>query len=239
MDNAPPELSSSSAGARWRVHISNTKNSQAEFVEIYDPSLNFEEELRKYLEEYPRQPILGSTNARLVSKDLKSYGRLLAKQIEASGVLHQPTSKKEALHIGITSEEDTSELQKLHWEVLEDMSLWSEKYQFASVCVARYVVSSNPSSLSTFPKPERFRILFVVARRNGTGDSKVPDIDPQLITLPIFQMLKKMNKYVCEGEMLRPASWNSLDAYLRKHPVGYFEMVHFDMHGFFDSLNAT
>jgi hypothetical protein len=76
------------------------------------------------------------------------------------------------------------------------------------------------------------RILFVVARRDGQGG-----IDHRLVTQPAFRLMEKYSSMGWEGSILRPATWKMLESTLRKYPTGYYNAVHFDMHGTVDPDN--
>lgn len=87
-----------------------------------------------------------------------------------------------------------------------------------------------------------FRILLVVARNINTEKSNKPpstnhrhltfDIDPFLISEPLLEAISDLPEDldVCL-EVCRPGSWNALERTLREKERGYYDLVHFDMHG--------
>ena len=88
-----------------------------------------------------------------------------------------------------------------------------------------------------------FRILLVVARRvNSEKDTKPPankstnktspDLDPSLISEPLLEAIGQLSESLdIRLEICRPGSWSALQSLLEKKGEGYYDLVHFDLHG--------
>jgi hypothetical protein len=191
-----------------------------------------DEEIRWYLEEYPRKPVLEQSSAAAVSRALKQYGR--ASQIQKSPIVTSKRRSQDALVLNIWGSTEVSPVQHHFWEILENIELWDASLGFKHVSILRSVCAEDDNAS---PPPDHFeegklRFLFVVARR--TKDGKYIDkIDPRIVTQPAFNVLKK-HKYTLEGEILRPPTWSAFQQALQLKPKGYYYMVHFDMHGYVD-----
>ena len=86
------------------------------------------------------------------------------------------------------------------------------------------------------------RILLVVARSIDTEKCKKQpstghrplmfDIDPLLISEPLLEAISNLPKDLdVRLEVCRPGSWDALERTLREKERGYYDLVHFDMHG--------
>ena len=93
-----------------------------------------------------------------------------------------------------------------------------------------------------------FRILLVVARSIGTErDSSLPgrqtrllhDPAPSLIYEPLLAVIEKLKKdFHIQLEVCRPGTWPALEILLEERGVGFYDMVHFDMHGGIEEENG-
>ena len=94
-------------------------------------------------------------------------------------------------------------------------------------------------------KVTSLRILLVIARNvvsekntpsSGTGStargSTTEDIDPSLILQPLIQAIDQLPRDVpVHLEICRPGSWIALKTLLEEKGKGYYNIVHFDLHG--------
>lgn len=90
-----------------------------------------------------------------------------------------------------------------------------------------------------------FRILLVVARRIKTekntrsqankstrGKKKAPDLDPSLISEPLLEAIDQLSESLdVRLDVCRPGSWTALQSLLEQKGEGYYDLVHFDLHG--------
>ncbi len=86
-----------------------------------------------------------------------------------------------------------------------------------------------------------FRILLVVARGidterdlslPGRQTRLLPDPDPSLIYEPLLAVIEKLKKdFHIQLEVCRPGTWHALGSILEEGGTGFYDMVHFDMHG--------
>jgi hypothetical protein len=96
-----------------------------------------------------------------------------------------------------------------------------------------------------------FRILLVVARRIDTekdtqprandteGDNAspevnrlAPDLDPSLISEPLLEAIGQLSESLdVRLDLCRPGSWAALQSLLEERGEGYYDLVHFDLHG--------
>ncbi|KAL4971326.1 hypothetical protein BDW66DRAFT_155767 [Aspergillus desertorum] len=222
----------------WTVQISRQSRKEAgddaAVLKIQDPWQSEQEEnLKWYLEEYPRNPLLQQRRAAFTAAELKAYGRSLADQLVKCPILQSSTTSE--LVLRISSFQNARSLQQLHWELLEDLEAWGPANRFRTVHIDRWVLCDNPEApflgFNGKRVGQKHRILFVVARRTEDGKA-VDNIDPQLVTKPALREIRKRSKYIIEAEILRPPTWDSLVRTMNSRPVGYYDMVHFDMHGY-------
>ena len=81
-----------------------------------------------------------------------------------------------------------------------------------------------------------FRILLVVARRINTENTEAhetsPDIDPSLISEPLLETISQLSETLdVRLEVCRPGSRSALQSLLEEKGEGYYDLVHFDLHG--------
>lgn len=90
-----------------------------------------------------------------------------------------------------------------------------------------------------------FRILLVVARQiksekdtrsranNSTKAKKIfRDLDPSLISEPLLEAIGQLPEGLdVRLDICRPGSWSALQSLLEQKGEGYYDLVHFDLHG--------
>lgn len=194
-----------------------------------------EDEVRWYLEQYPKKPLLEHARAASVSRTLEAYGSTLAIELQKCSLFKLGNDAPDELVLNVCSVDDISPVQQHHWEVLEDTKLWNHVPKIRKVTVIRSIIpedeeTNHPPLLKAEVK--KLKILFVVARQAKNGVS-IDRIDPRIITRQAFNVIKK-HKYTVEGEILYPPTWSALQNALSSHPRGHYFMVHFDMHGRID-----
>lgn len=221
---------------RWERHIDDP------LKKIYFHNL-----LRTYLNETLEQSF--SPNNETIEKELRSYPSNLSKGLALRKGSSQLNGKKVNVWIrGIQLSSEIScakPIHSLHWELLEDLSLWvdpesAESAKPASVTVRRCVkdlqVQSRQRDVTEtvqVGKSEVFNILLVVARKRL--HEKEPDyFNP---TSALRAILEAQAETVCRQspkrirlEVVRPGSYDELKVHLQQSHKS-FQIVHFDVHG--------
>jgi CHAT domain len=137
-------------------------------------------------------------------------------------------------------------LHALHWEVLEQPSLWNP--DDIGIRVRRVVldkksekcpISMNASNPVDSFDATCFRVLLVVARDCTNDVASYQDIGPDRISSTLLQIKQeleeKCGRPVLEIQIVRPGTFTALETHLEqtlktKGP-NYFHLVHFDIHG--------
>jgi len=202
------------------------------FGQSSEGSEQSEEILKWYIESYASEPF-EKTRADFAAEILSDYGRVLAARIVETGLLPKAGSicleivSKDSERAGLNGKEPT--LQQLHWEVLENASLWPAGYDFSSISVIRSALrKSLQDDTDTIRfKGKRFSILLVVARLG-----KQKDIDYQLVSRFLVAIVEHVNKLRPDSKVsltiLRPPTWSAFKQQLQDHD---YDLVHFDMKG--------
>lgn len=239
-------LPATAYGGGWNIYLSNDQRPVSRLALKYPSSSSSDSEteelLRWYYEKYQRDDPYAVSKAESAEKALTDYGQSLAGQLVSSGQL-PPTAPEVRIEIhsrndGTASSGDSGSIQQLHWEVLENSTIWPQGYSFGRVMVQRVVdigrpFSCEPSAAITHPI-SRFNILMVVARPNGRDD-----VDPQLVSRAIVDTCNRISKLAQNHkqtfdvvlEILRPPTWNAFLSALASKGTGHYHLVHFDMHG--------
>lgn len=133
------------------------------------------------------------------------------------------------LDIEAATASTATSIHNLHWEVLEDMSVWPEKTNH-QIIVRRKVPDLNiVQSVQTKGNVSGFNILLVVARDLSRGDD---EIGHTLTTAGMVEIIGKLpSKTPVNLEIVRPGTWDTLKRHLESRPKGYFSIVHLDMPG--------
>ena len=128
-----------------------------------------------------------------------------------------------ALCLQILSAKAESKFNKIPWELLEDMSLWANFK--VPILICRQI--NTPQKSLQVAKKERINILFVSAR-----PSYEIDVPYRVISKPVFEMAEGLE--TVQVDFLRPATWKKFQKLLDERE-GYFDAVHFDLHGKIES----
>lgn len=204
--------------------------------------------VRWYLEKHTEEPF-EAPKAEQAAELLASYGRTLAKILATSGIL----PRHGHLDVEIISKPprtptikglSVADLHSLHWEVLEDISLWPEEYALQSVAVSRCVVGTpshegldgtrtpRVQSLgSNASRPKGLSILLIVSRPKAPDDPDYQLVARQLLAA-LDGISKQSNNFKSSVHILRPPSWMAFREHLTVEcEPGHYDIVHFDMHG--------
>ena len=187
-----------------------------------------EKDLEWYFEEYLAFPFVEPVRARNAAASIRRYGTNLFGQIFAdprARAAYQQAIKQGAHTIQVEIAGSPS-FQRLHWETLYDPDLKLPLSQHAPFI--RQNVSTQVLPAPMRPSPT-INMLVVVARPSGSRD-----IGYRTVSRPLVDELRKIRQPV-EITLLRPGTYAALQEHLeqrtRKDGVGYYHVIHFDVHG--------
>ncbi len=203
----------------------------AEFsITIKDPFTEAEEErLAWYFEEHLRFPFTRKVQAKAAADSIISYGEALFGQVFADRDAYA-TYNKEYLQAGLNSVQveiaGSPQFHTLHWEALKDPNL-RQPLALQATMVRKNL---KPATISATVQPSPIiNLLIVTARPHGRQD-----VGYRTISRPLVEALRRANVPV-QIEILRPGTYKALENHLRtvtaQHGVGYYHVIHFDMHG--------
>lgn len=252
----PREISHGTGRAQWEVRsTSSWVQDQCRFV-IIDPwSPDDEDHGRWYLEKHLRKDPFAITKARQIEGSLAQYGRKLREQIQLGdlSLLSRQCNQDDQIHrhgleITIIDEALPAEglddtVHRLHWELLEDPTLWPEIK--LGVTVRRLVsvdvnATYKPGSVRSWPHAQpstrsTFNVLLVLARDLSTDTDLDEEVNPNLASQVLLKIRSEVSKVQddldIQVEVVRPSTLPALDECLMSRPPGYFQLVHFDTHG--------
>lgn len=204
---------------------------------LIDPTDDLGDELKWYVENYARHDSFAVTRAQSVETRLHSYGSLLAHSICLSDAV-----LSDLLECDLTIEIDgyggySPRLAQVYWEMLEDVCLWDSELRPRRVSVVRIVDASNAvvdqpdDDISNLITTQQ-HILAVSVRTSLEGD-----IPYRLITRAIYEAIdgeRHNGATSATFEIVRPGTFAALETALAAHPAGYYDIVHFDLHGFIE-----
>jgi hypothetical protein len=190
-----------------------------------------EEDLAWYFEEYLTFPFTQKPRMEHAAESIQGYGeRLFGQVFGDSGALEEYRRARDeegvsGLRVEIAG---SAGFQRLHWEALYDGEL--EVYLALKGVMTRRQV--KPPRVRVGMKPfDRVRVLVVVARPAGRDD-----VAYRTISRPLVEMVEERHLPV-EVTLLRPGTYMALKRHLeavsrdKARGVGYYQVVHFDMHG--------
>jgi hypothetical protein len=229
----------------WQIQLS-TDAEESQIITLSDPFDGLdsagddpEKTLKWYLEDFIHEPF-ETTQGDLAAATLTEYGRGLATQLAQSGLL--PSNGDIELEIGSVSRHThprtigNRDLQQLHWEVLEDVGVWPDRYNFASVSVVRLVHqgsdttgTSSRSDSHELAEERTFNILLVVCRPGQGADLHYQLVSRYLVAI-VEHVSKASTNVKATLTVLRPPTWNAFRTHL-KDRKGKYDLVHMDMHG--------
>ena len=184
-----------------------------------------------------------------IEEKLESYPRILSKSLQLDAYSTHLNGKKVNVWIrGIQPSPEIScgkSIHSLHWELLEDLSLWvSDKDGMsakpASVTVRRCVKDFDVRDLQRDValavqdgKPELFNVLLVVARTK-VHEKETDYFNPTSVLRTILEAQAELecrrSQKRIRLEVVRPGSYDELEIHLQ-HSHKIFQIVHFDVHG--------
>ena len=210
---------------------------------------------RWYLEQYAQNAPFSSDRAAEAENLLGDYPDELLKQLPLRRVLlpHLEagayTLHSVLLSIDICNDDDACSGESIHrlfWETLEAPQLWSHNSWQVEV---RRSVWPHGIDLVSSPQPglspphraatSALNVLLVIARDLSNDPSQYSDADPDIAANALFKVkegIRKTNRStILNLEIARPGTLEALRKHLQgseqRHGPGYFDIVHFDMHG--------
>ncbi len=199
-------------------------------ITVSDPfSEQQEQQLEWYFEEHLVYPFKDEVKAEHCARSVTEYGEMLFKQVFLANSEVYP-EYKECVRNGLNHVQieiaGSPSFHRWHWESLKD-----PKFDRPLVLQATLVRKNlQPQNTKIVLRPSTtINILVVTARPSGKGD-----VGYRTISRPMVEALRTANVPV-HIDILRPGTYKALYEHLRettdKHNVGYYHVVHFDLHG--------
>ena len=199
-------------------------------ITISDPfSEQQERQLEWYFEEHLRFPFKDQVKAEHCAESITEYGEILFKQV----FLANPDAYveyRDCVSSGLTNVQieivGEPSFHRWHWESLKD-----PKSDRPLVLQATFIrKNQKPQNTKiVLRQSTTINILIVVARPSGKRD-----VGYRTISRPMVEALYTANVPV-QIDILRPGTYEALYDHLRestnRHGVGYYHVVHFDLHG--------
>lgn len=193
------------------------------------------EEIRWYLEEFAQNDPFKRSRAAKTKASILSYGKRLASAINWKDLI-SPDEWEQHLLLKIVDLDE--QRNHIFWEILEHPEVWDPvappAIQVVRISSTEKAVETEISLKSeTEGSSEDCNILVVAAR----PDSDV-DIPHRLVSRVLHDLIRKRADELSRPvsmEIVRPATWEAFRNHLGSHPPGYFNIVHFDMHGLNDA----
>jgi tetratricopeptide (TPR) repeat protein len=188
-----------------------------------------EERLAWYFEEHLRRPHLDQVRAREAAASIRAYGEALFKQIfEADPRLYARyvQARQEGLQRLCFEINGSPAFQQLHWEALADPDV------ALPLALEAAMIRTPAQSSGGEIRPQEaglIRLLLVTARPQGRYD-----MGYRTIARPLVEGLQRASLPV-RVELVRPGTYQALVDHLNttrdRYGVGYYQIIHFDLHG--------
>ncbi len=198
-------------------------------ITVKDPfSAEEEERLEWYFETYLEFPFANQVEYKQAAESVKAYGQSLFAQIFESNVkvFGRYTQARQADLSSLNFEIIGSpEFHRLHWEAIREPEF--EPFVIHAPMVRTTV---HPPKITINVQPSPTINLLIVTARPGVAS----DVGYRTISRPLVNGLRKANLPV-RIDILRPGTYSALMNHLNKirtdKGVGYYHIVHFDLHG--------
>jgi tetratricopeptide (TPR) repeat protein len=199
-------------------------------VTVADPAgQEAEARLAWYFEEHLRYPFLDKDLEQDATWRIAAYGEALFRQVFAGPASQRYRALRDrafdAARIEISG---SAGLHRLHWEAMRDPEL-------PVPLAVRLPVTRRVDAVSDTSGPPRawptLNILVVVARPGGPED-----VGYRTISRPLLDALRTAGLPVTV-DLVRPGTWQALrdhlEAATERHGPGWYQVIHFDVHGAF------
>lgn len=206
---------------------------------LEDPFSEHEyQEVRWYMEEFAMRDPFAQARAKQVMQSQLRYGKQLVSAIrpfidEVLGIKSEGASARpwRAVHLLVAGNGTESSLHSLLWEIIERVECCSHPTFFAITRVAKRI-PNDVQPILPGKKPsnseQHFRILYVSARPGLEAD-----ISYRAISRHIWELRKRIDgqRPQISLDFVRPGTWTKFQSVLKDRGEGYYDLVHFDMHG--------
>lgn len=224
----------------WKVFVRNQRTGQesARFT-LEDPFNEHEyQEVRWYVEDFAMRDPFSQARANKATESQLRYGKRLVSAIrpfidEVLGIKPENTSAHSwgAVHLLVAGNGTGSSLHSLLWEIIERVECCNPPTFFAVTRVAERDPNDEQSILpgkEPSSSEQHFRILYVSARPSLRND-----ISYRAISRHIWELLKRTDGQHSQIllDFVRPGTWTKFQSVLKDRGKGYYDLVHFDMHG--------
>jgi tetratricopeptide (TPR) repeat protein len=210
-----------------RVSFGNSAEYDVEVVDPADPTE--EAHLAWYFQEHLRYPFLDKDLETQAVQHIAAYGEKLFSQV-FGGIASYDYRKLRSRAFDRCRVEvsGSAALHRLHWEALRDPALDTP------LAIRLPVTRRIDAQESKFELPSgrpTLNILVVTARPDGPKD-----IGYRTISRPLLDALRMAGLPVTV-DLVRPGTWEALRAHLRsateRYGSGWYQVLHFDLHGSF------
>src|SRR5579863_198971 len=199
-------------------------------VAVRDPfTKEQEQELEWYFEEHLRFPFTKKVRASDAAKSITTYGETLFQQVfRDNSKINFPymTAVQKGLDKVQIEIAGSPKFHALHWEALKDPDL--PKPLALQATMVRQNLEPPTIQAGVQPSPT-INLLIVIARPYGRQD-----VGYRTISRPLVETLRQTGLHV-KIDILRPGTYKALVNHLSditsKHGVGYYHVIHFDLHG--------
>ncbi|MCP4350826.1 MAG: CHAT domain-containing protein [Desulfobacterales bacterium] len=204
---------------------------QGEFpVTVNNPFSEEDEELLEwYFEKWWRYPFTKGVRARKAADSIKICGESLFEQLfKKNADIY--VMYKQAVQAGVNTLSfeiiGSPDFHSLHWEALRDPDLPRAFVMDAPMIRGSSQAHTFRAKVQTSPS---VNLLIVTARPGGRKD-----VGYRTVSRPLVERLRKSDLPV-HVDILRPGSYRALTEHLREvrdsHGVGFYHIIHFDLHG--------
>jgi tetratricopeptide (TPR) repeat protein len=218
----------------FRIRVSFGDAAQYD-VTVADPADQVgEARLAWYFEEHLRYPFLDKDLEQDATGRIVTYGAALFRQV-FGGLASQRyrALRDRAFDGGRIEISGSAGLHRLHWEAMRDPDL-PVPLAVRLPVTRRVDAMSDPFDLPG-PQPT-LNILVVVARPDGPGD-----VGYRTISRPLLDALRTAG-LPATVDLVRPGTWQALRDHLEtatgQHGPGWYQVIHFDVHGAFSDYAA-
>ncbi|BDA70660.1 hypothetical protein CAL7716_048260 [Calothrix sp. PCC 7716] len=196
---------------------------QINITDRFTPSQ--EQQLEWYFEEWLTYPMLNGVKAEAAKASVTSYGESLFNQVfDDKGAYNQYCQLRGNLaRVKIEIVGNSPEFHALHWEAMRDKDL-PRPLAVDCVMVRKRIQKAVPGASNLEQSPV-INLLVVIARPDEEHD-----VGYRTIARPLIEVIQNCELRV-NVDLLRPATYESLERHLEEKGAGYYHIIHFDCHG--------
>jgi hypothetical protein len=235
-----------------RITIDNDVEYNCSF---FDPLLPEEyDSCSSYLDHILDNGNYNAATTQRVTELINRYGFELFKQLLLGA--HSPNLKHAKVDIDIReaprAHGSRNTIHRLRWEQLEDGGIWSTNNRWH--ITVRRSVPQKDSAVEKHTAVRRcmgnrekalgqVNILLIIARNLQEKEpGEYYEVDPGITLRVILQIKHKLQmdkgaRHQINLEIVRPGTFAALEAHLKLKGKGYFDIIHFDLHGRVDKSN--